>query len=66
LRPALDGIDGASTEVGRLREKPAGTIRLIAPPLAVAMTVSAKLAQFTRDYPDVVLDITTEATAGAT
>jgi DNA-binding transcriptional LysR family regulator len=60
LRPALDDIDAALTEVGRLREKPAGTIRLIAPPIAVAMTVSAKLAQFTRDYPDVVLDITTE------
>jgi len=48
LRPALDDIDAALTEVGRLREKPAGTIRLIAPPLAVAMTVSAKLARFTR------------------
>ena len=60
LRPALDEIDGALTEVGRLREKPAGTIRLIAPPIAVAMAVSPKLAQFTRDYPDVVLDITTE------
>ena len=60
LRPALDDIDAALTEVGRLREKPAGTIRLIAPPIAVAMTVSVKLAQFTREYPDVVLDITTE------
>jgi DNA-binding transcriptional LysR family regulator len=60
LRPALDEIEAALTEVGRLREKPAGTIRLIAPPLAVAMTVSPKLAKFTRDYPDVVLDITTE------
>ena len=60
LRPALDEIDGALTEVGRLREKPAGTIRLIAPPIAVAMAVSPKLARFTRDYPDVVLDITTE------
>ena len=56
----LDDIAAALTEVGRLRERPAGTIRLIAPPIAVAMTVSAKLAQFTRDYPDVVLDITTE------
>jgi len=60
LRPALGGIEAALTEVGRLREKPAGTIRLIAPPLAVAMAVSPKLAKFTRDYPDVVLDITTE------
>jgi DNA-binding transcriptional LysR family regulator len=60
LRPALGGIEAALTEVGRLREKPAGTIRLIAPPLAVAMAVSPKLAKFARDYPDVVLDITTE------
>jgi DNA-binding transcriptional LysR family regulator len=60
LRPALGEIEAALTEVGRLRDKPAGTIRLIAPPLAVAMAVSPKLAKFTRDYPDVVLDITTE------
>jgi DNA-binding transcriptional LysR family regulator len=60
LRPALDEIEAALTEVGRLREKPAGTIRLIAPSVAIAMTVSPKLAKFTRDYPDVVLDITTE------
>ncbi len=60
LRPALGEIEAALMEVGRLREKPAGTIRLIAPPLAVAMAVSPKLAKFTRDYPDVVLDITIE------
>ena len=59
-RPALENINGALTEVGRLRAKPAGVIRLIAPPLAVAMTVSPKLAQFTRDNPEVVLDITTD------
>lgn len=60
LRPALDGIEAALTEVGRLRKTPAGTIRLIAPPLAVAMTMSPRLAKFARDYPDVVLDIATE------
>ena len=60
LRPALDEIEAALTEVGRLREKPAGTVRLFAPSVAIAMTVSPKLAKFTRDYPDVVLDITTE------
>jgi DNA-binding transcriptional LysR family regulator len=60
LRPALEGINGALAEVGRLREEPAGVVRLIAPPLAVAMAVSPKLADFARNYPDVVLDITTE------
>jgi DNA-binding transcriptional LysR family regulator len=60
LRPALDGVEAALTEVGRLREKPAGVVRLIAPPVAIAMALSPKLARFARDYPDVVLDITTE------
>src|SRR5439155_16503187 len=46
LGPALDEIDAALTEVGRLREKPAGVLRLIATPIAVAMTVSPKLARF--------------------
>jgi DNA-binding transcriptional LysR family regulator len=60
LRPALDGIEVALTEVGHLRETPAGVVRLIAPPVAIALALSPKLAQFARDYPDVVLDITTE------
>jgi DNA-binding transcriptional LysR family regulator len=60
LRPALEGIEAALTEVGRLRDKPAGVVRLIAPPLAITMAVSPKLAKFARDYPDVMLDITTE------
>ena len=60
LRPALDGIASAITEVGRLRAKPTGTVRLVASPMAVAAIVWPKLAKFARDYPDVVLDISTE------
>ncbi len=60
LRPALRDIQAALGEVGQLRTRPAGTVRLIAPTIAVAMVVSPKLARFARDYPDVVLDITTE------
>src|SRR5262245_13455862 len=60
VQPALGEIEGALTELGRLREKPAGLVRLIAPPIAIAMAVSPKLARFARDYPDVVLDITAE------
>lgn len=60
LRPALDGTEGALTEAGRLREKPAGIVRPIAPPVALVLALSPKLARFARDYPDVVLDITTE------
>ena len=60
LRPALEGIEAALTEVGQLRDKPAGVVRLIAPPVAVVLALSPKLARFARDHPDVVLDITTE------
>jgi DNA-binding transcriptional LysR family regulator len=64
MRPALRDIQAALTEVGQLRAKPAGTIRLIAPPIAVATIVSPKLATFARDHPEVVLDITAEDNYG--
>src|SRR5438552_15061213 len=60
LHPALHDSRAALTEVGRLREKPAGVVRLIASPMAVATIVNPKLPKFARDYPEVVLDITTE------
>ena len=60
LRPALHDIHASLAEARQLRAKPAGTIRLIAPPMAVAMNLWSKIAKFARDYPEVVLDITTE------
>src|SRR5438132_5084545 len=60
LRPALHDIQAALTEVGRFREKPAGVVRLIAPPTVLATVLSPKLAKFARDYPDVALDIASE------
>jgi DNA-binding transcriptional LysR family regulator len=60
LRPALHDIRDVLAEVGELRAKPAGIVRLLAPPMAVAMNVWSRLTKFARDYPDVVLDITTE------
>ncbi len=60
LRPALHDIARALTEVGQLRERPAGVVRLIAPPIVLATLLSPKLAEFARDYPDIVLDVTSE------
>ena len=60
LRPALEGISAAVTDVGRMRDRPAGIVRLIAPPIVLATLLSPKLAKFGRDYPDVVLDVTSE------
>jgi DNA-binding transcriptional LysR family regulator len=59
LRPALAEIETALADVGQLRDNPAGIVRLISPRVALSMTLMPKLAQFTRDYPDVVLDVTT-------
>jgi DNA-binding transcriptional LysR family regulator len=60
LRPALHEIRDVLAEVGEMRAKPAGTVRLIAPPMAVAMNVWSRLTKFARDYPEVLLDVTTE------
>jgi DNA-binding transcriptional LysR family regulator len=60
LQPALHDIQAALTEVSRLRATPTGTVRLVASPMAVAAIVWPKLAKFARDYPDVVLDVSTE------
>lgn len=49
---ALDGISG-------LGDKPAGRIRLHVPRLAVPV-LARKLGRFARDYPNVLLDITTD------
>jgi DNA-binding transcriptional LysR family regulator len=60
LRPALNEIQASLAEASQLRARPTGTVRLIAPPMAVAMNVWSKIAKFARGYPEVVLDITTE------
>ena len=59
LRPALGDIRGALDQVSGLRDQPAGHVRLVVSPLAATMVLAPKLGQFARDYPDVVLDVTT-------
>jgi DNA-binding transcriptional LysR family regulator len=60
LRPALVDIDGALEQVTELRSKPAGRVRLVVSPLAAMTVLAPRLGRFVRDYPDVVLDITTD------
>lgn len=64
MGPALEEIRSALAEVGELRATPRGTVRLIAPTMAVAMVVWPKLVPFVRDHPEVVVDITTEGATG--
>jgi DNA-binding transcriptional LysR family regulator len=60
LRPALADIRGTLTQISGLQQRPVGRVRLLVPRLAAKAVVGPKLAQFVRNYPDVVLDITTD------
>ena len=60
LRPALTDVQDAVDQLSGLRDKPAGRVRLLVPRLAGTTVLGPKLAKFTHDYPDVVLDITAD------
>jgi DNA-binding transcriptional LysR family regulator len=59
LRPALGDVTSALDELSHLRDRPAGRLRLVVSPLAARMVLAPKLAQFAREFPDVLLDVTT-------
>jgi DNA-binding transcriptional LysR family regulator len=58
LVPALERIERAVGEARKQQESPAGRIRLIIPRTATQMVLLPKLAQFSRTYPEIVLEIT--------
>src|SRR5579863_1341778 len=60
LRPALGDIRSALAQIAGLRATPAGRVRLVVPRFASLAVLGPKLGQFARDFPDVVLDITTD------
>src|SRR5215203_2279241 len=60
LRPALTEVRDALDQVSALRDKPAGRVRLLVPRLAASSVLAPKLGQFARDYPDILLDVTTD------
>src|SRR5437870_1226196 len=60
LRPALGDIRGAVDLITGLRDRPAGRVRLVVSPIAATTVLAPKLGQFAREYPDVVLDVTTD------
>ena len=60
LAPALGDIHGALDLISELSARPAGRVRLIVSPLAAKTVLAPKLGPFAREYPDIVLDITTD------
>jgi DNA-binding transcriptional LysR family regulator len=60
LRPALTEIRETLNRLSGLQSRAMGSIRLVAPRVAAKTVLAPTLGQFARDYPDVVLDITTD------
>jgi len=60
LRPALADIRGTLTTLSGLQRKPVGRVRLLCPRLAAKTVLAPKLGQLVRDYPDVILEVTTD------
>ena len=60
LRPALADIRGTLTTLSGLQTTPVGRVRLLCPRLAAKTVLAPKLGVFVREYPDVVLEVTTD------
>jgi DNA-binding transcriptional LysR family regulator len=60
LRPALTEVRDALGQISGLRDTPAGRVRLLMPRFAVESVLAPKLAQFAREFPDILLDVTTD------
>jgi len=59
-RPAMSEIRRALERVSGHKDHPSGRVRLLLPKFAVMTVLAPKLGEFARDYPDVLLDVTTD------
>jgi DNA-binding transcriptional LysR family regulator len=59
LDPALGEVESVLDQIVRLRERPAGRVRLLVTPLSATMVLAPKLVAFARRFPDILLDVTT-------
>lgn len=62
VRPALDELDAALTDVGQFRDRPAGMVRVRCLRHAFRTYVQPILAPFHEAYPDIKLDILVDDT----
>jgi DNA-binding transcriptional LysR family regulator len=61
LRPALDGFEDALESINAFRDRPAGHLRLTVPPPVASFVLAPLLASFLRQYPEIALEISSEA-----
>jgi DNA-binding transcriptional LysR family regulator len=62
IAPALGAIDGAIEEMQNRSGRPAGLLRITVPPVAIPVLIAPNLADFLRAYPDIRVDVRTDAT----
>lgn len=60
LSPALTSLESVLEEAMTPSDAPSGTVRLVAPRLAIRTLVAPLIADLTRDYPHVTLDVVTD------
>ncbi|MES2054529.1 MAG: LysR family transcriptional regulator [Pseudomonadota bacterium] len=61
LRPAIDEIDAKLTALGRLRDKPAGIVRITAAEHAARLILWPVIERLLPDYPDLTIEIHVDA-----
>lgn len=61
LRPALNEVSESLQAVSGARGRPAGRVRLLVPRLATSV-IAPKIGEMLRQYPEIVLDITSDDT----
>ena len=60
LRPAFSEVGETLEEISGRRNKPAGRVRLLLPRLAVTSVLAPKLGLLAREYPEIILDVTSD------
>ncbi len=64
MQPLMQEFDAAFEEVTQLRGKPSGTLRICAPQMAIIHLLQPMLGVFQEQYPDIVLDLTSDESLG--
>ena len=57
LKPAVAGVQQAFAELGELRDRPAGLLRLTVPRMAFEQVLAKRLPAFMAMYPEIQLDV---------
>ncbi len=60
LKPALTDVEETLGQISRQTHRAAGRVRLLLPRLAISSVLAPKLGRLHREYPEILLDVTTD------